>query len=50
MSELRWWEKILDAINPDRISYRFYLKEVKRLKEENELLKQYKKIYGGRDE
>lgn len=38
MSELRWWQKILDSINPDRIAFRFYQKEKKRLEEENAIL------------
>ena len=57
MSELRWWQKILDSINPDRIAFRFYQKEKKRLEEENAILREQMQrmidvceAKGGRDE
>ena len=57
MVELRWWEKILDSISPNRIAFRWYQKEKTRLEEENEILREQMQrmidvceVKGGRDE
>jgi hypothetical protein len=40
ITQLTWKDKILDSINPDRIAFRFYQKEKKRLEEENAILRE----------
>ena len=40
ITQLTWKDKILDSINPDRIAFRFYQKEKKRLEEENSILRE----------
>lgn len=40
IEQLTWKDKILDSINPYRITFRFYQKEKKRLEEENAILRE----------